>query len=176
MKSHTHLFCPRCGGNLTLRKREGKHLQICPDCGFVMYQNQNLTTSAVIVQDGKILLVRRAVDPHKGSLDLPGGFVEPTERPDDAMQRELLEELGVPTQIVKQLGVYGPDPYEYQGVTVYNGAAHFQVKLLNQNVCPADDVSSFEWHDLQSLDVSQVAFPSQRECLEKIRMGELTLD
>ena len=55
-----------------------------------------LVTAAIVVQNGKILLTRRPQDKrHPGMWEFPGGKVDPGESPEEALRRELFEELGV---------------------------------------------------------------------------------
>jgi ADP-ribose pyrophosphatase len=56
--------------------------------------------SAVIVQDGKLVLVKRGVEPGKGKWSIPGGAVELGERVRDAAVREAKEECGLDIKLV----------------------------------------------------------------------------
>jgi len=168
-------FCPRCAGKLIVVTKETTPVHQCSSCGFVLYQNQNVTTAAIIIRDGKLLFTRRKVAPYLGMLDLAGGYVEPQESPQAGMKRELREELGVDGTIMAQLGVFGPDAYEFGGMTVYNSTAFFQVNIGNQTPIAADDAESLEWHDLGTLDLTTVAFPGQRECLSLIANSTIAL-
>ena len=47
----------------------------------------------IIIKDNKIALIRKAGGGYKGKLDLPGGGIEHTETPEEALKRELLEEI-----------------------------------------------------------------------------------
>lgn len=62
-----------------------------------------VTVDAVIVQAGHVLLIERGDYPGKGQLALPGGFVEPRERLEDAVMRELKEEtsIDIPPGVLK---------------------------------------------------------------------------
>ena len=77
------------------------------------YKNPVLTVDGILVEKGKLLLVRRGREPEKGKLALPGGIVEYGESTEDAVVRECKEETGVDTKPVRLLGVYsnpGRDP------------------------------------------------------------------
>ena len=62
--------------------------------------------SVVIVNNGKVLLARRAKPPFEGSWEVPGGFVERGEHPVEAAVREVREELGVGVNLTGLVGVY----------------------------------------------------------------------
>jgi bifunctional NMN adenylyltransferase/nudix hydrolase len=62
-----------------------------------------VTTDAVVVQSGHVLVVRRKASPGKGLIALPGGFLQPDETIIDGMLRELKEEtrLKVPAPVLR---------------------------------------------------------------------------
>ena len=78
-----------------------KHFEInnekskrCENCGFVYYANPSSATAAFIVNDkNELLVVRRGKEPAKGTLDLPGGFVDMDETAEEGMKREIKEEV-----------------------------------------------------------------------------------
>lgn len=56
---------------------------------------KHLGTYGIIIQEEKILLIKKVSGPYDGKLDLPGGTIEFNGRPEEALKRELLEEVGI---------------------------------------------------------------------------------
>lgn len=76
---------------------------VCSECGFVHYKNPKPCVVAVIVGNGKVLLIRRANKPFKNYWDFPGGFLECNEHPKDGLKRELAEELKIRVKVIRFL-------------------------------------------------------------------------
>lgn len=68
-----------------------------------------LTVDGIILRGDKVLLTKREIYPFQGCWVLPGGHVEYGEKVEEAIKREMKEELGVPVKIKKLVGVYS-DP------------------------------------------------------------------
>lgn len=169
-------FCPRCAGTLVVQIHEGQEQHVCSVCHETLYKNQNVCTDSVIIRNGKMLLVRRARDPKRGFLDLPGGFVNPNEKSSDGALREIEEELKVKGKIIRVLGLYGPSPYLYKGVTYYNGGAFFLVDIAGQEPVASDDVARVEWWPLDALpSKEEFAFTSQHEFFQDVMDGKIDL-
>ncbi len=85
-------YCPECGSShFEVNNEKSKK---CTDCGFVYYFNPSSATVALILNDQNELLVcRRAKEPAKGTLDLPGGFIDMNETGEEGVAREVLEAL-----------------------------------------------------------------------------------
>jgi 8-oxo-dGTP diphosphatase len=93
--AHDHggwLHCPRCGARLPPARRPA-----CTWCGWARHENPPLAVVAVVRRpDGHVLMVHRAPGAiAAGAWSLPGGFVDPGEDPEEALGRELEEEVGV---------------------------------------------------------------------------------
>ena len=88
------LYCPKCGSShFEINNEKSKK---CADCGFVYYFNPSAATVALILNEKNELLVcRRAKEPAKGTLDLPGGFIDMNETGEEGVAREVLEETGL---------------------------------------------------------------------------------
>ena len=81
-------YCPRCG-SVRFEVHNGKS-KACRDCGFVYYFNPSSATVALILNEREELLVcRRGKDPAKGTLDLPGGFIDMYETGEEGVAREV---------------------------------------------------------------------------------------
>jgi 8-oxo-dGTP diphosphatase len=81
-------------------------------------ETPKLTVDAVILYNGRIVLIRRKNPPFQGKFALPGGFVEIGETVEAAVVREALEETGLSIEIVKLLGVYSDPRRDPRGHTV----------------------------------------------------------
>ena len=102
-------YCPSCGSkNMHF---DGIKEFSCNVCSFTYYHNVAVGVGAILECGGKILLIERGKDPGKGKLDLPGGFVEPKETAEEALSREVREEIGINVGPLKYLGSY-PNVYE----------------------------------------------------------------
>ncbi len=84
----------------------------------MMARSPALTVDGILIEEGSILLIQRKHSPYKGSWALPGGFVEYGEKTEDAMVREMSEETGLKTKIVRLEGVYSDPHRDPRGHTV----------------------------------------------------------
>ena len=80
-------FCPRCSAHLELRSEAGKDRPICSQCGRVIYYDPKVTAAAVVEREGKVLMVRRGMEPGMGLWSLPGGYVDRGEVVERAAER-----------------------------------------------------------------------------------------
>src|SRR3989304_7640925 len=71
-------FCPLCGSDLVRvpLPPDQKEEAVCSTCGFVFYLNPKVVAGTIPAEDGRILLVRRNINPSKGKGTFPGGFVD----------------------------------------------------------------------------------------------------
>ncbi|MFN3648784.1 MAG: NUDIX domain-containing protein [Armatimonadota bacterium] len=116
-------FCPRCGGGLTSRCiKAGEPDRLCCDgCEFVFYLDPKLAAGAVLTYRGRVLLLRRAIEPAYGKWIFPGGFVDRGEHPEYAAAREAMEEAGVEVRLDALLGIYSLPPGSPVVIVVYHG-------------------------------------------------------
>jgi 8-oxo-dGTP diphosphatase len=139
-------FCPRCATEV----ERDEHSVTCPKCGFIFYANPLPTACALIVDDhNRILLVRRAAEIQRGKWDLPGGFVDEGEHPEEAARREVREETGLDTELTSFHGVwidwYAEDESDPDARATVN--LYWIARPLGGDPEPADDVDAMEWFE-----------------------------
>lgn len=84
-------FCPHCGGELELRSLKSTEPDrlVCARCGFVFYVDPKVAVGTIIEDaGGRIVLVRRAIEPGYGKWVFPGGYVDRGEEVHLAAVRE----------------------------------------------------------------------------------------
>ena len=102
-------FCPNCGTALHFGEVAGEHRErlSCPACGHILYVNPRLVvTTLPITDDGRIVLLRRGIDPGKGQWAQPGGFLEVDETVNQAAIRETWEETRLVVEPGEIVGLY----------------------------------------------------------------------
>jgi 8-oxo-dGTP diphosphatase len=140
------IFCPRCRSELA-----GDRARLtCSVCGFVVYASSKPTAGALCVENGRVLLARRAAEPFEGRWDIPGGFLEEGEDPVAGLRRELKEETGLDVEPERFLGVwmdrYGGDSTAEATLNLY-----WTARIVAGEPEPADDVSELRWFDRDAL-------------------------
>jgi ADP-ribose pyrophosphatase YjhB (NUDIX family) len=162
-----YLFCPKCGSPLTSRLIDHHERLACTRCFFIFYQNSKPCVGALILDRGKLLLVKRAGEPFKGYWDIPGGFLEAGEHPEAGVLREILEETGLQIQLGELLGIF-MDIYETTGDPTLN--IFYTATVSGGEARAGSDASGLQWFDLNTLP-QQIAFKSAHEVLALLRNG-----
>ena len=122
----------------------------CPTCGA--FTNRGVTIDAVIVKDGKILLIKRGVEPFKRYWGLIGGYVGWDETVEDAVRRELKEELGLDATSLRFIKLYSnPDRHPKQSIDMA-----YAVEVTG-DPRPGDDAVDFHWYPIDALP-NELAF------------------
>ena len=102
-------YCTRCGEELLFGAVEGEDRDrlACGSCGFIAYVNPRLVVTTIPVNAaGEIVLLRRGIEPGRGSWAQPGGFLEVDETVTEAAIRETLEETGLIVEPGEIVGLY----------------------------------------------------------------------
>lgn len=101
-------YCPKCGSRLRPVQVPGDDRErlVCTACSFVFYVDPKVAVCTIPALDGKILMVRRAIEPGYGQWVIPGGYIERGETVEEAAVRETLEESSVTVELGRLLNVY----------------------------------------------------------------------
>lgn len=158
-------YCPRCG-SIGYQYRERK-FWYCPVCLFTYYHNVATSASVVLEVEGGVLMLVRNRDPAMGMLALPGGFVDPAERAEDAAVRECREEISLEVKDLEFLGSW-PNEYEYKSVTYKTCDLYFRARFsgsLDQIRPDYTEVAAFHLIMPDEIETAPIAFESARKAL-----------
>lgn len=136
-------FCAACGAHIGRRAPA-----VCPACGREHWPRMSSAAGALVVHDGKLLLLRRAIEPWRGAWCAPGGFCDEGEDVAAAAIREAREEAGVEIELTGYHGQWvdqytpgsddGDDP-SYCCVT------YFRARVVGEPAPQADGAEMSEW-------------------------------
>lgn len=141
---------------------------ICRDCGFVNYENPLVVAGSVVVEDGRVLLCRRAIEPRRGFWTIPAGYLELNETVENGARREAREEALAEIAIDGLLAVY-TIPRISQVQLIY--AAH----LAQPGFGAGDESLEVRFFDWDEIPRDEIAFPSVHWALNHRRLLDGTV-
>lgn len=161
-------YCPKCGSNNFIENNFKSNK--CERCGFIYYFNISSSTIAIIINDKKELLVAtRAHEPAKGTLDLPGGFVDLDENGEEAVIREVKEETGLDVTNLKFLFSI-PNKYMYSDFEIQTLDLVYLCTVKDtSHMKPDDDVSNLQFIKLTDLQPELFGLLSVKEVIRTIQ-------
>ena len=159
-------YCPVCGSHyFEINNVKSKK---CADCGFIYYANPSSATVAFILNEKEeLLVVRRKNEPAKGTLDLPGGFVDMDETGEEGMAREVKEETGLDVvEVNYQFSL--PNLYLYSDFLVHTLDMFYLVKVKDLSHIEAmDDAEAYYWIPLHAIHPEEFGLGSVRKGIIK---------
>ncbi len=159
-------FCPQCG-SIGYQYRERK-FWYCPVCLFTYFHNVATSASVLLEVSGGVLTLVRNRDPARGMLSLPGGFVDPDERAEDAAARECREETGPEPKNLRYIGSW-PNEYSHKGVVYKTCDLFFAGEVpnsLDSLKLDKSEVASVQIVRPEELATAPIAFESARRAIE----------
>jgi NADH pyrophosphatase NudC (nudix superfamily) len=158
-------YCPRCGSShFVINNFKSKK---CEECGFTCYFNASASTAAFITDKaGRLLVARRAKEPAKGTLDLPGGFIDLYESAEEALRREIKEETELEIADPEYLFSL-PNIYSYSGMNIHTVDLFYRCETNDAtSVHAADDVEELYWIDRNQIKPELFGLTSIRKAIE----------
>lgn len=152
-------YCPVCGSDEFLEHTAKS--KKCAKCGFEMFMNPSSATAALIVDErGRVLVVRRSMEPAKGTLDLPGGFCDIGETSEEGVKREVMEETGLMVTSVKFLFSL-PNTYLYSDLNIPTIDMFYLCTVENTAGAEAhDDAAEAIWVPINELEPEKFGLQS----------------
>lgn len=126
---------------------------VCPDCGYIQYDNPKVVVGAVCTWEDRFLLCRRDIYPRRGFWTLPAGYLELNESPADGAAREAWEEACARIDIDALLAIYHI-PRISQVQLIY------RARLASADIASGPEtreVRLFEW---EQIPWDEIAFPT----------------
>jgi ADP-ribose pyrophosphatase YjhB (NUDIX family) len=165
-------YCPVCGSALeprVLKITEPKRL-VCTNtsCGFVFYLDPKIAVGTIITTaSGKIVLVKRAIEPGYGKWVFPGGYVDRGEEVTLAALREAREEAGLVVRLDHLVNIYS-----------YGGRAPviivYAATMISGELAVDDEGLEVREFDLDEIPWDDLAFRSTSEALRDYIDGRKT--
>jgi NAD+ diphosphatase len=170
MAASVYTYCPRCAAVLEPKAMGNSVRPVCASCGFIQFHDPKVAVIALITCDDHVVLTQRAVNPQKDKWTLPGGYMDAGEMPEEALQRELIEEIGLPVivngliQIMPMLAEDAAGQYVNRGIVLAYSASPRSGKL--DILQSKDDVQAAQWFTQQNIPPN-LAFESTYELLAR---------
>jgi NAD+ diphosphatase len=143
-----HMFCGKCGTETI--SMEDENAKICPECGFTSFTRISPAIITAIIKDDKILMAKHSYG-LKNRYALVAGFLEAGETLEEAVKREVMEEVGLE---VEDLQYFGSQPWPFPNSLMIG----FTAKYAGGEI----KVDGNEIVDAKWFDASEVSrFPSK---------------
>lgn len=147
-------YCPMCGEKLSLSFIDGRKRKHCDSCGFTYYRNPLPCVSIIGIKDNEIALIKRGLEPSKGTWAPPSGFMEFGEKPEETALRELYEETSLKGEVIELLGVHS------QKVKIYGSLVIiiFLVRITGGKIKAGDDAAEAKFFNLEETPAMNQGF------------------
>ncbi len=158
--------CPSCGSKSITY--DGVKKLFCDECSFTYFHNVAAAVAAILEYEDGIVFIKRNKEPGKGMLDLPGGFVDPNETVENAVKREIKEELNIDIEKFEYLGS-SPNIYEYKDIQYYTCDMFFRSRIEKL----PEDYDEREIEELilikpADIIIEEIAFVSTKNFLKQL--------
>ena len=158
-------FCPRCATPLETRLFEGKPRRTCLACGYIRFSEPKVGVGVMVVQEGKILLVQRAMNPERGKWTVPAGYLDYGEDPRQIAAREAEEETHLQVAVTELIDVYyNPESLTHGGASIF---IMYRATVIGGTLQADDDAAAAAFFPLDHLP--ELAFASTHDAIHRLR-------
>jgi mutator protein MutT len=166
--SQVFKFCPFCGKAGFVW--DGFNCFACKNCNQKFYVNMAAAVVAVIFNsNGELLLTRRKNNPAKGFFDLPGGFVNIGETAENAVVREVKEELNIDVSELEFIATF-PNEYVFGGIEYFTEDIVFACTINDfSNISANDDINSYEFKSLNQINIDDIGLNSIKNVIKFLK-------
>lgn len=158
------VYCCRCASEMSTRTIAGKPRRTCPQCDYIHFVEPKVGVGVMVVEDGGLLLVKRAKIPEKGKWSLPAGYVDVGEDPADTAIREAREETNLEVTISELIDVYH-NPPGGGGASVF---ILYRASVSGGELKAGDDASDAAFFPLDQ-ELPELAFASTHDAVRRLR-------
>ena len=164
-------FCPICATSLESKLVGDKPRRVCPSCGYIYFTDPKVGVGVLLLSNGRILLVKRAMMPEAGKWSIPAGYLDYGEDPELTAIREVYEETGLQVDITGILGIYhNPEALEQGGASVF---LLYHALLIDGTIKAGDDADEVGFFHPDELP--ELAFKSTHDVVHRWRSGKLRI-
>ncbi|MCS7275436.1 MAG: NUDIX domain-containing protein [Dehalococcoidia bacterium] len=156
-------YCGYCGGPLTERwvEAEGRQRLVCPQ-GHISYLNPKVIVSVIVEEEGKVLLLRRAIEPRRGYWTFPGGYMEIDESVEECARRESREETGLELELLGLVGIFSRPAPDGPGIV----SIVFRGRIVGGKLRPGHEVLEARFVPTDAIPWDELAYDTTRQALE----------
>jgi 8-oxo-dGTP diphosphatase len=153
-----------CGSRIEKKIVDHRERAVCPSCSFIHYRNPAPAAGVLLVEDGRVLLVRRKFEPRRGLWSIPAGFLEFDEDITECAIREMKEETNLDVELDGLFNVYSAfdDPRTTALLVLFLGT-----RVGGELRC-GDDAVEARYFGLGELP-DELAFRAHEKALRELR-------
>jgi 8-oxo-dGTP diphosphatase len=129
-------------------------------------ESRPLSADAIVIREGKLLLIKRNSPPFKGRYALPGGHLEHYETVEECVAREVFEETGIHVKPLGVIGVYSDPKRDPRGTVSVAYLCAYESGTAHGGT----DAERAVWVDLRTALKKRLAFDHSRMLCDTIRI------
>lgn len=151
-------YCSWCGAQVEYTT---KYRSDCPSCDYQDYISYKPCVNVIISNGSGLLMLKRAIEPRKGLLDFPGGFMDMSDSSiEETAYREVCEEIGIERDAIQNLSYISSavSPYIWKGVELQNVCFYFTCLIDEATTIKLDQTENSEFNWVTETDLTNIDF------------------